>query len=79
MAHAVLSHRKGPLQVGIPAQAINPYVNGFLAIFDLSMDFCAWGAIGPLVFGAPACIRCSLLLSSLQTLEVVFLIRAEKQ
>jgi len=67
------------LQIKIPAWAINPYVNGFLAIFDLSMDFWGWGAIRPLVFGVPVWIRCFFLLSLLQTLEVVFPVRAEKR
>jgi hypothetical protein len=54
----------------------NRYVYLMGAIFILGMDFWAWNKAHPLIAGIPAWIGFFVLLSTAQTLGMIFMVRA---
>ena len=56
------------------------HVNPFLFMtFLLAMDFWAWGKVEPIIFGVPLWVGYFVVLSALQTIVMVHLIRKENR
>jgi len=76
-AHTIMVLKTGDLKLSLPGWIGNGYVYYFGGILVLAMDFWAWGKIKPLVGGIPLWIGYFVLLSALQTIGMVYLIRKE--
>jgi SSS family solute:Na+ symporter len=74
--HALQTHRQTHLVVSVPTWVSNRYVVLFMAIFVLGMDFWSWNRATPMFLGIPAWIFYFVLLSALQTVGMVLLIRS---
>ena len=73
--HAIMGWREKALQIYLPRWIYNRYVWIFLGIFILGMDFWAWGKIGSLFWGIPLWAGYFVILSALQTIAMVYLVR----
>jgi SSS family solute:Na+ symporter len=76
--HGWLLQRENALALGRPRWMGNPYFWVFAAIFALAMDFWAWGATGPTFMGLPVWMGYFVLLSAVQTVGMVLLVRTER-
>ncbi len=74
--HTVKMQQEGRLVVSIPAWISNRYVYIFMGIFILGMDFWAWNRAAPMFLGVPAWIFYFVLLSGLQTVGMMMLVRS---
>jgi SSS family solute:Na+ symporter len=74
--HAVRMQQKGRLTLSVPIWLSNRYVYMFMGVFILGMDFWAWGRATPMFLGVPTWIFYFVLLSGLQTVGMVLLIRS---
>ena len=57
----------------------DPYLYRFLIIFVLAMDGWAWNRVEPIVFGIPAWMFYFVALSAIQTVMMVYWVRATKR
>ena len=73
--HAVLLQHEGNFRLRTPEWLSNPYLWLFFGVFVLSMDFWAWGAVGPIIFGFPLWVGYFILLSAIQTVVMVCLLK----
>jgi len=73
--HATLAAREGVLHWSTPNWLANRYVWLFAALFVLSLDFWAWGAVQPFIFGLPYWITYFVVLSALQTVFMAGLLK----
>lgn len=77
VTHWVLLWKEKSLKFYLPKWLFNRYCWLFIGIFVLAMDFWAWGQVKPIVLGMPLWIGYFILLSTIQTLGMVVLIRKE--
>jgi len=77
-AHGLLLWREGSLEVRFPAWLGDPYLYVSLAIFMLALDFWAWGAVHPQWGGMPLWLEYFMVLSAVQTMVMVRLVRRVK-
>lgn len=75
--HIVLLSREKKLQISAPAWLTDPYFIFLTAIFLLAMDFWAWGKTDPVVFGVPLWIGYFVVLSAVQTIIMVMMMKRE--
>ncbi len=73
--HGLLLWREGALTVGLPAWTSNPYFYLLLGNFALALDFWAWGKSRPQWAGIPFWLGYFVILSAVQTLVMINLIR----
>jgi SSS family solute:Na+ symporter len=73
--HAALSGCSGKIALKRPGWIGNRYVYLFGAIFILAMDYWAWNKAQPLLAGIPAWIGLFVLLSAVQTVGMVYMVR----
>jgi len=74
--HAVRMQQEGRLTLSAPIWLSNRYVYMFMGVFILGMDFWAWDRTTPMFLGIPAWIFYFVLLSGLQTVGMVLLLRS---
>jgi len=79
VTHSALLWQENMLQLRMPEWLYNRYVWLLSAIFLLAMDFWAWGRVEPVIFGIPLWVGYFVVLSALQTIVMVYLIRKEHQ
>jgi len=73
--HAILLWRQKALEIHLPHWLFDRYVWIFLGVFILAMDFWAWEKTGPLFWGIPMWAGYFVVLSTLQTIAMVYLVR----
>jgi SSS family solute:Na+ symporter len=73
--HGILLWREKTLRLRRPEWIQNRYVWLLGAIFLLAMDFWAWGLVEPVLWGIPLWVGYFIVLSTLQTIVMVHLIR----
>jgi len=76
--HLMLLRRKGMLQWRVPTLIKNPYFYIFSGIFALSIDFWAWNRSTPLWLGIPLWVPYFILLSAVQTIAMISLVKKYK-
>jgi len=74
--HAVRMQQEGCLALSTPAWISNRYVYLFTGVFILGMDFWAWDRTTPVLLGVPGWIFYFVLLSALQMVGMLLLIRS---
>ena len=77
MIHTVLSWKEKKLKMVAPGWLLNPYFWLLTAIFILAMDFWAWGTVEPVVWGIPMWVGYFVILSALQTVLMLRLIKSK--
>jgi len=75
--HAIMLWREKSLQIYLPQWIYNRYVWILMGVFILAMDFWAWNKIGMLFWGIPLWIGYFVVLSTLQTIAMVYLVRKD--
>jgi len=75
ITHMLLLRREKELHTRMPQWLYNWYVWLLFGIFVLSMDFWAWGRIEPIIFGIPLWVGYFIILSAMQTIIMIFLIK----
>jgi hypothetical protein len=73
--HTVLAVRSESLRLAVPGWLKDRYFWLFSLLFVLSLDFWAWGAKEPMFFGVPYWLSYFVLLSALQTVVMVWLLK----
>ena len=76
--HAALQWRRQALRLSLPAWARDHYVYLLGAVFILGMDFWAWGRVYPVIMGIPVWMGYFIVLSALQTVAMLYLLRREQ-
>jgi len=76
VTHVALLGSSGKMVFKRPEWLGNRYVYLMGAIFILGMDFWAWGKAQPLIAGIPAWIGFFVLLSAVQTVGMIYMVRA---
>jgi SSS family solute:Na+ symporter len=76
IVHVVKMQKERRLVMSVPTWLTHRYVYVFLGIFILGMDFWAWERATPMLLGVPAWIFYFVLLSVLQTVGMVLLLRS---
>lgn len=76
IVHAVRMQQEGRMLFSSPAWISNRYMYLFMGVFILGMDFWAWNHATPMFLGIPAWIFYFALLSGLQTVGMVLLLRS---
>ena len=79
ITHGILLWQAKMLQLRLPEWIFDRYVWLFLAIFLLAMDFWAWDRAEPIIFGIPLWVGYFVVLSALQTVVMLHLVRKEKK
>jgi hypothetical protein len=69
--------REKSLQIYLPQWVYNRYVWILMGVFILGMDFWAWNKIGMLFWGIPLWVGYFVVLSTLQTIAMVYLVRKD--
>ncbi len=77
ITHTGLLWREKELHIHMPQWVYNKYVWLFVGIFLLAMDFWAWGRVEPVIFGIPLWVGYFIILSAMQTIIMIFLIKKE--
>ena len=77
ITHIGLLWREKELHIRMPQWVYNKYVWLFVGIFLLAMDFWAWGRVEPVIFGIPLWVGYFIILSAMQTIIMIFLIKKE--
>jgi hypothetical protein len=77
ITHAIMLWRKNALQIHLPQWLYDRYVWILLGIFILAMDFWAWRKTYPLFWGIPLWVGYFVVLSAIQTIVMVSLMRKE--
>jgi SSS family solute:Na+ symporter len=75
LVHGLMLWREGGLRLRMPSWIRDPYVSIPLAIFLLSLDFWAWGKSHPHWSGMPFWLGYFVILSALQTVFMIRLVR----
>jgi SSS family solute:Na+ symporter len=78
VTHAVLLQKESRLTLIVPQWLSNPYFWFFAGIFVLAMDFWAWGKVEPTFLGIPLWVGYFIILSALQTIVMLRLIRNDE-
>jgi SSS family solute:Na+ symporter len=78
LTHAALLRRESRLTITAPQWLANPYCWLFAGIFVLAMDFWAWGKVEPIILGIPLWVGYFVVLSVLQTIVMLRLIRNDE-
>lgn len=78
-AHAALSCISGEIVFRHPVWLANRYVYLMGAIFILGMDFWAWNKAQPLIAGVPAWMGFFILLSAVQTVGMIYMVRSAEK
>ncbi len=78
MLHCLLAARSHSLQLSLPGWFKDRYFWFFSFLLILSLDFWAWGTAEPLIFGVPYWISYFVLLSILQTIAMVWLLKTNR-
>lgn len=73
--HAIMLWRANAIQIHLPQWLSDRYNWSFLGIFILAMDFWAWEKATPLFWGIPLWVGYFVVLSALQTIAMVCLVR----
>ncbi|RJQ53750.1 MAG: sodium:solute symporter family protein [Desulfobacteraceae bacterium] len=76
LCHGACLLREGGFRMPKPAWMRNPHLYSMLVLFLLSMDFWAWDKTGPYLFGIPFWWIYFVLLSGLQTILMMRMIRS---
>jgi hypothetical protein len=79
ITHGALLWKENMLQLCMPKWLYDRYVWLISAIFLLAMDFWAWGRVEPIIFGISLWVGYFVVLSALQTIVMVYLIRKEQR
>ena len=74
--HILMLWRTNALRFDWPQWLLSGYFYFFSAIFILAMDFWAWGKVQPVVWGIPVWIFYFVILSAIQSIGMVYLIRS---
>jgi SSS family solute:Na+ symporter len=77
--HGLLAWRTHMFRRTFPAWIFDPYLYGALVIFALALDFWAWDSIQPQWCGIPLCVMYFVVLSAMQTLLMVQLVRRARK
>ena len=77
ITHAVMLRKESRLSITAPQWLSNPYFWLFSGIFVLAMDFWAWGKVEPTLWGIPLWVGYFVILSAMQTVVMLRLIRNE--
>ena len=77
ITHIIMLWQTKALRIRLPLWLFDRYVWVFLGIFILAMDFWAWDKNGPLFWGIPMWVGYFVVLSALQTIGMVLLVRKE--
>jgi len=77
ITHIGLLWREKALVFHIPKWLFNRYVWLLFGVFLLGMDFWAWGRVQPVIFGIPLWVGYFIILSAMQTIIMIFLIKKE--
>ncbi|CAB1055849.1 hypothetical protein D1BOALGB6SA_583 [Olavius sp. associated proteobacterium Delta 1] len=75
--YAVMLWKENRLETKAPEWLLNIYFWLFAGIFILAMDFWAWGNVEPAVWGIPLWVGYFVILSALQTVVMLRLIKKE--
>ena len=78
VAHAALLGSSGKIALGRPRWLGNRYVYFMGAVFIMGMDFWAWHKAQPLIGGVPAWMGFFILLSAVQTVGMIYMVRSAK-
>ena len=73
--HMVLLWKCGDLAFRVPGWLFDPYFYLITGVFVLAMDFWAWTNVRPLFMGVPGWMAYFVVLSAIQTLLMVFMVR----
>ena len=73
----IMLWREKSLQIYLPQWIYNPYVWILMGVFILAMDFWAWNKIGMLFWGIPRWVGYFVVLSTLQTIAMVYIVRKD--
>ena len=76
ITHGVKKYQTGLLTLSAPVWLSRIYLYVFIGIFILGMDFWAWDRATPMFLGVPAWIFYFVLLSALQTVGMVYMLRS---
>ena len=77
VTHLMLLWKENNLQISAPQWLSNIYFWLFTGIFILAMDFWAWGKVEPTVWGIPLWVGYFVILSALQTIVMLQMIKRE--
>lgn len=77
--HASLLWQQKALVVRMPAWLLDPYFYLLSGVFILGMDFWAWERVRPLFMGIPGWMAYFVVLSAIQTLLMVLMVRRTYQ
>ena len=77
IAHAYMQWRQNELNIYLPGWIHDCYAWVLLGIFILAMDFWAWDKIGPVFCRIPLWVGYFVVLSALQTVVMLHLVRLE--
>ena len=79
VTHAVLLLKESRLIIATPQWLSDPYFWLFTGIFVLAMDFWAWGKVEPTFWGIPMWVGYFVVLSALQTIVMLRLIKRRNE
>ena len=79
IVHTLQLWKEGRLEFNMPEWTTNIYFWLCTALFVLAMDFWAWGKIDPTIMGIPIWVGYFVILSALQTIVMIYLVRQEAQ
>jgi len=79
ITHSVILLKRGELAFVVPAWLKSPCFYLLTGIFILAMDFWAWGMIEPIFMGIPWWMIYFIVLSAMQTMVMVYLVRSEQE
>jgi hypothetical protein len=77
VTYTVLLWKENRLRISAPTWLMNPYFWLLAGIFILAMDFWAWEKVEPTFWSIPLWVGYFVILSALQTVVMVYLIRKE--
>ena len=77
VTHLVVLWKKNSLKISPPKWLSNIYFWLLAGIFILAMDFWAWGKVEPTVWGIPLWVGYFVILSALQTVVMLRLIKKD--
>jgi cytochrome bd-type quinol oxidase subunit 2 len=75
----IMLWKEGALRIRVPGWLSDPYFYLMLAVFILSLDFWAWGKAYPQWAGMPVWLGYFVVLSALQTVLMIRLVRRLKE
>ena len=78
ITHAALLRKENRLSISAPQWLSNTYFWLFSGIFVLAMDFWAWGKVEPTFWGIPLWVGYFVILSAMQTVVMMRLIKRDE-